>query len=239
MPNVSAGPIAGQCPRLLLALCAWLAIGSMTRAQSPLAPVRPLVEVRTELGTVILALFNETPVHRDNFLKLVREHAYDSLLFHRVIPGFMVQGGDPDSRTAQPGALLGNGGPDYTLPAEIVPGLVHTRGRLAAAREGDHMNPDRRSNGSQFYIVQGKTFAPDELAMVAARAERNGTTVRYTEDQVKDYAEQGGAPHLDGGYTVFGEVVQGMEVVDAIAKVECDGRDRPLKDIRMYMRVLE
>lgn len=239
MSNVSAWAISGQCRRLMAGLFAVLSITPMTQAQSPAMPTRPLVEVKTGMGTIILALFNETPQHRDNFLKLVREHAYDSLLFHRVIPGFMVQGGDPDSKHAAAGTPLGKGGPGYTIPAEIAPGLVHTRGALAAAREDDQSNPERRSNGSQFFIVQGKTFNTEELELVSARAARFGTPIIYTEQEKKAYAKDGGAPHLDGAYTVFGEVVEGMEVVDAIAKTECDGRDRPLKDIRMFMRVLE
>ncbi|MBL0129383.1 MAG: peptidylprolyl isomerase [Flavobacteriales bacterium] len=226
----------------IIAICCFLflgALGYLTNAQVPAAPKQALVEVRTEMGTFIITLYNETPQHRDNFLKLVREQAYDSLLFHRIIKGFMVQGGDPDSRTAVVGGALGQGGPGYTLPAEIVPGLVHTRGALAAARQPDQGNPERQSNGSQFYIVQGKTFSPAELDQVIQRSARNGIVLTYSEEQKKDYATEGGAPHLDGGYTVFGKVVEGMDVVDAIAAVTCDGRDRPLTDIRMFMHVLE
>lgn len=239
MSNVSEGRIVGQCAKAVAVILVWALFLPMTHAQPPAAPFRPLVEVQTERGTMILALFNETPTHRDNFLKLVRDQAYDSLLFHRVIPGFMVQGGDPDSKQAQTHAALGQGGLGHTLPAEIVPGLVHTRGALAAARQPDPVNPERRSSSSQFYIVQGKTYNRDELAQIAERNARMGASVAYTEEQVATYAKEGGAPHLDGAYTVFGEVVQGMDVVDAIAKEACDGRDRPLKDIRMFMRVLE
>lgn len=239
MSNVSEGRIAGQRGRLVPAFLALALSLPMTQAQPPAAPLRPLVEVQTERGTFILALFNETPAHRDNFLKLVREQAYDSLLFHRVIPGFMVQGGDPDSKRAEPGAALGQGGPGYTLPAEIIAGLVHTRGALAAARQSDQVNPERRSSGSQFYIVQGKPYQADELAQVAERGARMGTPVTYTAEQIADYARSGGAPHLDGAYTIFGEVVQGMEVIDAISQETCDGRDRPIRDIRMFMRVME
>ena len=198
-----------------------------------------MVEVRTELGTMILALYNETPQHRDNFLKLVREQAYDSLLFHRIIPGFMAQGGDPDSKRALAGAVLGQGGPGYTIPAEIIPGLVHTKGALAAARQPDQVNPGKRSSGSQFYIVQGKEFDAAELDQVVARSARYGTALTYLQEQKKAYATDGGAPHLDGAYTVFGQVVEGLEVLDAICTVACDARDRPIKDIRMFMRVLE
>jgi len=208
-------------------------------AQSTGTARRPHVEIRTEMGTVMVALYNETPLHRDNFLKLVKGAAYDSLLFHRVIPGFMVQCGDPLSKLAAEGAMLGNGGPGYTLPAEIVPGLIHKRGALAAARQGDEDNPERRSNGSQFYIVQGEPFSPEELQQVEQRSARHGLAVTYTEVEERTYATAGGAPHLDGGYTVFGEVVEGMAVIDALAGRPCDARDRPLKDIRMFMRVLE
>ena len=151
----------------------------------------------------------------------------------------MVQGGDPDSRTAAPGQMLGSGGPGHTLPAEIVPGLVHTKGALAAARQGDQVNPEKRSSGSQFYLVQGKPFQPNELDMVAQRAARQGTPVTYSEEQKEAYATGGGAPHLDGAYTVFGQVVEGLEVIDRIAAVQRDGRDRPVSDVRMFMRVLE
>lgn len=191
------------------------------------------------MGRMVVALYNETPEHRDNFLKLVQEGFYDSLLFHRVIPGFMVQGGDPESRSAAPGQMLGNGGPGYTVPAEIVPGLVHTKGALAAARQGDQVNPEKRSSGSQFYLVQGKPFQPNELDMVAQRASRHGTPVTYSEEQKETYATEGGAPHLDGSYTVFGEVIEGLDVIDRIAAVQRDGRDRPVSDVRMFMRVLE
>lgn len=191
------------------------------------------------MGRMVVALYNETPEHRDNFLKLVQEGFYDSLLFHRVIPGFMVQGGDPESRSAAPGQMLGNGGPGYTVPAEIVPGLVHTKGALAAARQGDQVNPEKRSSGSQFYLVQGKPFQPNELDMVAQRASRYGTPVTYSEEQKETYATEGGAPHLDGSYTVFGEVIEGLDVIDRIAAVQRDGRDRPVSDVRMFMRVLE
>lgn len=200
---------------------------------------RPLVEIRTELGSMVVALYNETPIHRDNFLKLVNEGAYDSLLFHRVIKGFMLQGGDPESRYAKPGTPLGTGDPGYTLPAEIVPGLVHERGCLAAARQGDQVNPDRRSNGMQFYIVDGRTYEAADLDRFAERASRNGDTLTYTAENKAVYARQGGTPHLDGAYTVFGKVVSGHDVIDAIAAVACDASDRPMKDLRMTMRILE
>lgn len=214
-----------------------VALGLLAQPNTP--PRRPLVEIRTDLGTVVVALYNETPEHRDNFLKLVGEGFYDSLLFHRVVPGFMVQGGDPDSRHARRETMLGNGGPGHTLPAEIVPGFIHRKGALAAAREGDDTNPEKRSNGSQFYIVQGRPYKGADLDRMAERNARMGTPVTYSAQDRRDYATDGGAPHLDGAYTVFGQVVAGEEVIDALAAVACDGRDRPLKDVRMYMRILE
>lgn len=207
--------------------------------QSPNTSSRTLVEVRTELGTMVIALYNETPEHRDNFLKLVREGAYNGLLFHRVMKGFMIQGGDPDSRDAKPGEALGSGGPDYTLPAEIVPGLVHIRGALAATRLGDGVNPEKRSNGMQFYIVDGRTYSAEELDRVAQRSARLGEPVTYTEANKLAYARDGGTPQLDGAYTVFGQVVDGEAVIDAIAAAACDGQDRPREDIRMFMRIVE
>jgi len=207
--------------------------------QTPPPAPKTLVEVRTEQGTMVIALYNETPEHRDNFLKLVREGAYNGLLFHRVIKGFMVQGGDPDSRHALPGVSLGTGGPDYTLPAEIVSGLVHTRGALAAARLGDGANPEKRSNGMQFYVVDGRTYTAEELERVAQRNARLGEPVTYTEANKAAYARDGGTPQLDGAYTVFGQVVNGEAVIDAIAAAARDGQDRPMEDIRMFMRILE
>jgi peptidyl-prolyl cis-trans isomerase B (cyclophilin B) len=207
-------------------------------AQDRSADERVRVEIRSTAGTLVVELFNETPRHRDNFIKLVKDGAYDSLLFHRVIPAFMVQGGDPDSKRAAAGTVLGNGGPGYTVPAEIVPGLIHRRGALAAARQGDQVNPERNSSGSQFYIVHGKTFQPRELDMLVQRSARLGTPISYTPEQQAAYATEGGAPHLDGAYTVFGQLVEGFEVLDAIAAQPCDPRDRPLTDIRFFMRVL-
>jgi peptidyl-prolyl cis-trans isomerase B (cyclophilin B) len=211
---------------------------SAAGAQDSRTEERVRVEVRSTAGTLVVELFNETPRHRDNFIKLVNDGAYDSLLFHRVIPAFMVQGGDPDSKRAAAGTVLGNGGPGYTVPAEIVPGLIHRRGALAAARQGDPVNPERNSSGSQFYIVHGKTFQPRELDMLVQRSARMGTPISYTPEQQAVYASEGGAPHLDGAYTVFGQLVEGFEVLDAIAAQPCDPRDRPLTDIRFFMRVL-
>jgi cyclophilin family peptidyl-prolyl cis-trans isomerase len=214
-------------------------VSHWTMAQGPATPARPLVEIRTTLGVIVVALYNETPLHRDNFLKLARAGAYDSLLFHRAIPGFMAQGGDPDSRRAKPLAPLGDGGPGHTLPAEIHARLVHLRGALAAAREPDEVNPERRSSGSQFFLVQGRAHSSEDLARVIERNARYGNTVTYSEEQRKAYTMRGGAPHLDGAYTVFGEVVEGLEVLDAICGAPTDSNDRPLTDIRIFVRPLE
>ena len=188
---------------------------------------------------MVVELYNETPLHRDNFIKLVEEEAYDSLLFHRVIPGLMIQAGDPDSKFAAPGDALGAGGQSYTIQAEILRGAIHKKGALAAARQPDGTNPDKRSSGSQFYIVQGRNYQPEDLTRLRFRREAQGDTITYTEADQRSYSTVGGAPHLDGNYTVFGEVVDGMDVIDAIANLPCDATDRPLKDLRMYMRVLK
>lgn len=222
----------------MLGILGAVLLASGTQAQDNRAEKRVRVEIRSTAGTLVVELFNETPKHRDNFIKLVKEGAYDSLLFHRVIPAFMIQGGDPDSKRAEAGAALGEGGPGYTLPAEIVPGLIHRRGALAAARQPDPVNPERNSNGSQFYIVHGKTFQPRELDLLVQRSVRMGTPVSYTPEQQAIYASEGGAPHLDGAYTVFGQLVEGFEVLDAIAAQPCDPRDRPLSDIRFFMRIV-
>lgn len=200
---------------------------------------RPLVEIRTEKGNMVVALYNETPIHRDNFLKLVREGAYDSLLFHQVVPGFLLHGGDPGSKFAGPEQLLGVGEVDNTLPAEIVPGIVHERGSIGAARLGESVNPERRSNGMVFYVVDGRTYAEDDLERMAARAARQGDTLSYTAANKLAYAREGGTPHLDGAYTIFGKVVAGQEVLTALAAVPRNAQDRPLKDLRITMRVVE
>lgn len=191
---------------------------------------KPMTQVliKTSLGDITIALYNETPMHKANFIKLVKENYYDSVLFHRVIQGFMIQTGDPDSKTAKPGQILGNGGPGYTIPAEFVSTLYHKRGAVAAAREGDNVNPQKASSGSQFYIVDGKTFSYEQLEMIS---QRMGKT--FSGKQQSTYTTIGGAPHLDGDYTVFGEVISGMDVVDKIAAQAKDRHDRPTTDIRI------
>ncbi len=190
-----------------------------------------LVLIETEMGNIKLKLYDSTPKHKANFLKLAKEGYYDGLLFHRVIKNFMMQGGDPQSKNAAPGAMLGAGGPDYKIPAEI--GKFHFKGALAAARQGNQVNPNRESSGSQFYIVQGQPIDRSQLPMMT-----QGKNVKYSMDDIKKYETLGGTPFLDGDYTVFGEVVEGLDVVDKICAVQCDASNRPVKDIKMKVRVL-
>lgn len=248
-----------------------------------------LVVISTSKGDITLRLFDDTPKHRDNFLKLAEQGYFDGTLFHRVINGFMIQGGDPDSKGAAPGAELGNGGPGYNLPAEITPVHFHRRGMLAAAREDDKVNPQRLSDGSQFYIVQGKVFSQKDLDLVEKEqnsmtkqrifvklmddprnltlrnqffspdAKKDSAHFRFlldtlnqlidrefkiegefklTDAQREAYTTAGGAPHLDGKYTIFGEVVEGMEVVDAIASEKTDKNDRPLIDVPVTIKII-
>ena len=239
------------------------------------------VLMKTSLGDIKILLYNETPLHRDNFVKLVKEHYFDSLLFHRVIQKFMIQGGDPDSKRAMPGTMLGEGGPGFTVPAEINPKLYHKKGALAAARESDLDNPTQASSGSQFYIVQGKTYTDSLLQIQAGRVtkrtlfayflnlsenkhymddykryvkEEKTDSVKYIQDlfdakvekeypnvakykfspeQIKAYTTIGGTPTLDNTYTVFGEVYEGLEIVDKIAEQKTDKNARPYEDIRI------
>ena len=186
------------------------------------------VAVGDKTGMITIALYNETPLHRDNFIKLVNDKFYDGVLFHRIIKGFMIQGGDPDSKNAKPGQQLGNGGVGYTIPAEFNPSLYHKRGALAAARLGDAQNPQKASSGCQFYIVDGRTFSAQDMQMMTQRTGYPGTA-----DQINPYSALGGAPHLDGGYTVFGEVISGMDIVDLIASQPKNSSDRPTKDIKI------
>lgn len=189
------------------------------------------VLLTTTMGEIEVELCDATPLHRDNFLSLVEQHYFDSLLFHRVIENFMIQGGDPDSRHAEAGTFLGDGGPGYTIPAEFrFPDLYHHRGALAAAREGDAVNPEKASAGSQFYIVWGRTFTDEQLDQMQQRIENR---VVFTPEIREVYKSLGGTPHLDGAYTVFGYVTRGLEVVEAIQKVATDQHDRPTDDVRI------
>lgn len=239
----------------------------------------PRVKLETSMGDIVIELYNDTPKHRDNFLKLAREGFYDGLLFHRVIKNFMIQGGDPESKNATPDTMLGGGDPGYTIEAEIVyPTHFHKRGALAAARTGDQVNPERRSSGSQFYIVTGNVYPQAQLAglqqqleasakqaifnrmasehraeiqqmyqandqaglnalqqqlISAMEAEYASHPAALTQEQIDAYTTVGGAPHLDNQYTVYGEVVEGMDVVDKIQNVATGKADRPVTDVRI------
>jgi cyclophilin family peptidyl-prolyl cis-trans isomerase len=186
------------------------------------------LKMSTTEGDIVLLLYNDTPKHRDNFMKLAKNGTYDGLLFHRVIKNFMIQGGDPKSRDAKPGQPLGDGTLGYTVPAEFSANHIHKKGALCAARQGDEVNPRKESSASQFYIVQGNVWDNATLDMMEARFGK-----KFTPEQRKVYTTVGGTPHLDGDYTVFGEVIEGMDVVDKIASAQCDRMDRPVKDIRI------
>lgn len=247
-----------------------------------------LITIKTPFGEMKAILYDATPVHKQNFIKLAKEGYYDSLLFHRVIKGFMIQTGDPESRKALQGQKLGNGGPGYTLPAEFNPNFIHEKGAIAAARLGDNVNPKKESSGSQFYIVEGKVFSKEELqasridytllnkylTIYLQRPENKGLlnqvlelekgnkldslqklifsqkdiiakTYNINPDlplsnlQIQKYTSVGGAPHLDGNYTVFGKVISGLDVIDKIAAVETDANNRPVKDVAMTVTVEE
>lgn len=248
-----------------------------TTAKDSVVESGPVVELKTSLGDIKIRLYNDTPLHRDNFLKLVADGAYDGVLFHRVIKDFMIQTGDPQSKDASPDAHLGAGDPGYTVQAEILyPKHYHKYGALAAARTADQVNPERRSSGSQFYIVTGRKFSAQQLDMLQARKNDEALgayfrnlvelhsgeikamqaakdsvglenlrqrLIKETEENVKpqpmsdqmkeDYGLRGGAPHLDGQYTVFGEVIDGMDVVEKIQNVETGVADRPKEDVRL------
>lgn len=186
------------------------------------------VLLKTSMGDITIALYDETPLHKENFIKLVNDKYYDGVLFHRIIQNFMIQTGDPESKNAKAGQMLGNGGPGYTIPAEFVPECYHKRGAVAAARMGDNVNPKKESSGSQFYIVDGQVFNTAMLNRVIQMTKKT-----FSQEQINTYTSIGGAPHLDGDYTVFGEVISGMEVVDKIAAQAKDGRDRPVQDIKI------
>jgi peptidyl-prolyl cis-trans isomerase B (cyclophilin B) len=194
-------------------------------------PLDCLVEISTDFGNMTVRLSNATPGHRDNFIKLAEEGFYDGTLFHRVIDGFMIQGGDPNSKNAKSGQGLGTGGPGYTIPAEFVDSLVHVKGALAAARTN---NPEKRSSGSQFYIVQGKVLSEAEVDNMERQK-----GIRYSPEQRTAYMTNGGTPFLDREYTVFGQVIKGLDVIDKIAKVKKGSRDRPEKDVKMTVKVIK
>jgi peptidyl-prolyl cis-trans isomerase B (cyclophilin B) len=192
------------------------------------------VVLNTTAGDIKIRLYDETPLHKENFIKLVRQGYYDGVLFHRVIQGFMIQTGDPNSKTAKPGQMLGDGGPGYTIPAEFNAQLFHKKGALAAARQGDQVNPQKKSSGSQFYIVQGQVLSPGQLdALVSSGRHR-----AFSDAQKEAYTTIGGTPQLDDNYTVFGEVTEGLEIIDSIASVPADQRNRPVTDIKIIKAYL-
>ncbi len=273
--------------RILLTLVACVGLLSAFSQSKDKQPTS-YVTVTTTYGDIKIKLYNETPKHRDNFLKLAKDGYFNGTLFHRVIKDFMIQGGDPDSKNAAPGVMLGNGGPGYQIPAEFNDSLYHKKGALAAARTSDQMNPMRESSGSQFYIVQGRPFAETDLKrqeeninqgrmnmmfsqmlekpenaglkkmidgfvkvgnqnelnfimqqvqpQIMQQLEQNGK-YRYSAQAIKDYTTVGGTPHLDGAYTVFGEVVEGLDVLDKIAAVPVGPGDRPATDVVMSVKI--
>ena len=271
---------------VLAVVCVGFAIAPTTNKHKIMKSTTPQVRISTNYGDIVVRLYDETPEHRDNFLKLAREGYYDNTLFHRVIKDFMIQGGDPDSKGAPAGKHLGTGGPNYTIPAEFVyPQYFHKRGVLSAARQADQVNPERRSSGSQFYIVWGKTYSDAELKQLAAQLDGqrgqqifNGLAAQhrdsiqamyqrgdqkglmalqnrlaaetdkilketqgftFTPEQIEAYTKVGGTPFLDNQYTVFGEVVEGLDVVEKIQGVATGSADRPKEDVVMTMTVLE
>jgi peptidylprolyl isomerase len=261
-------------------------IGIIVMSFLPVKPGKDVL-IQTAYGNIKIHLLNETPLHRDNFIKLVKEHYYDSTLFHRVIAGFVIQGGDPDSKHAKPGAELGNGDLGYLIPAEFNSKIIHKKGVLAAARDGDYVNPEKSSSACQFYIVLGKIFTDKDLdsieiriskqkilaelvnrpenkelknKMAALQLKNNTDSMKiistqldplveaefakrprfkFSQEQRKIYTTVGGTPRLDGNYTIFGEVYEGMDVAEKIAAAAKDSNDRPLKDIPMTIRFIE
>ncbi|HEY6083459.1 MAG TPA: peptidylprolyl isomerase [Chitinophagaceae bacterium] len=216
--------------RKILVYCFILSLGTagMVNAQKKNREVK----IITDYGTMVARLSDETPHHRDNFIKLVKKHFYDGLLFHRVIKNFMIQGGDPDSKHAKAGEMLGNGDVGYTIPAEFRPDLFHQKGALAAARDN---NPERASSGCQFYIVEGKKYTDEELDNLE-QTRLGGRKIPAAHREI--YKTAGGTPWLDQNYTVFGQVIKGLDVLDKIAAVKTDPNDRPLKDVKMKIRLV-
>lgn len=203
---------------------------STTQTINVTPPKECLIRIETPMGDMLARLSDATPQHQDNFVKLVEQNFYDDLLFHRVIEGFMIQGGDPNSKGAGPGARLGSGGPGYTTPAEFVDSLAHVKGAIAAARTN---NPAKASSGSQFYIVHGRPVTDAELNKQEAQ-----TGVRYPSDVRAEYLEKGGVPFLDQGYTVFGQVIEGLDVIDKIAATATQPGDRPVEDAWMKITLV-
>ena len=216
--------------RKIFALLMIIMTSTMIYAQDK----RRVVMMQTTAGNIRIELYNETPLHRDNFVRLVNEHFYDSLLFHRVIKSFMIQTGDPVSRHAQPGVFLGDSTLNYTIPAEIrTPQIYHKRGAVAMAREPDEVNPEQKSSSCQFYIVWGKRFSSQAIERVQERLDTIKGGIKLTDEMISTYRKMGGTPHLDGTYTVFGEVTEGLDVIERIQAVMTDDDDRPVDDQRI------
>jgi peptidyl-prolyl cis-trans isomerase B (cyclophilin B) len=194
---------------------------------------RVKVIIETDSGKIVLVLYDETPQHKENFIKLIKEGYYDGQLFHRLIKEFMIQGGDPNSKNASTGEMLGQGGPGYTIPAEISELYIHKKGSLGAARKGDKLNPSRASSGSQFYIVQGRVFTNQELEELVLQ----NIHKPFTANEILTYTTLGGSPHLDGGYTIFGEVTEGLPVLDRLMNTPVDAYDRPVTDIKFTIKI--
>ncbi|MEP6583091.1 MAG: peptidylprolyl isomerase [Ginsengibacter sp.] len=221
--------------RFLYLVLMTLIVSCSATKKAAVVPLKPVqVKLTTDSGTIVLMLYDKTPLHRDNFVKLVKEKYYDGLLFHRVINNFMIQGGDPDSKNAKPGAHLGEGSLNYTIPAEFDTTLFHKRGALAAARESDDVNPKKASSSTQFYIVDGETFTDAQLNRVEER-----TKILIPQSHREFYKTVGGTPFLDMNYTVFGEVISGMDVVEKIANAPKDENDRPLHDIKIELTIIK
>ena len=208
-----------------------IAVPNLLQAQN--SAEERLIKIETLMGSMVIKLYNETPIHRDNMIKLIQDNFYDKQLFHRVIKDFMVQGGDPQSTGAAKGMRLGNGGPGYTIPAEFNPELIHKKGALAAARQGDAVNPQKASSGSQFYLVVGRVLTQEQINSFA----QSGAP--FTEESIEAYTTMGGTPHLDGSYTVFGEIVLGLEILDRIAVTQTDAYDRPIEDVIYSISLIE
>ncbi len=216
-----------QMKKLTLLFSLSLMIALTANAQEGQTPPGKTITIATTMGNIRVLLYDETPKHQENMLKLIDEGYYNGQMFHRVIENFMIQGGDPHSVNAQRGQRLGTGGPGYTIEAEFSPTLFHKKGALSAARQGDNVNPEQRSSGSQFYIVKGQVFTIEQLNGMV----KSGRCAPLTTTQINAYTTIGGTPHLDGAYTVFGEVIEGLEIVDQITFEPTDSYDRPLQNI--------
>ncbi len=219
---------------LLVSLFFFSSFGEQHPYQVKKGDLNKDIELVTSKGTMVIRLSDSTPRHRDNFIKLVNQHYYDGLLFHRVMQQFMIQAGDPKSKTAKAGEALGGGSPGYTIPAEMGTSLFHKKGALAAARTPDEINPTRESNGSQFFIVQGRVYDDADLNQVEARL--NGYKIPEAHREV--FKTVGGSPSLDTKYTVFGEVIKGLDIIDSIAAVPVGDRNRPVEDVRIIKATL-